>query len=288
MRKNLVVLRVGPGSLHPQWFDPTRPRNWDLYLAPYAPIEPQRDIDCVVCEVVPGPKWSGIREVLNNWDGWRDYDSVWLPDDDINASQDVINSMFDVAEAVGLDLYAPALDAQSYYAHFTMMQNRSFYGRWVGFVEIMVPGFSRTALELLLPTLDRSETGWGLGLDSVWPKLLGYKNVGILDAITVTHTRPIGVRRDDDLSRRMLEESDAILSRYDCEQVHATFATFGADLQPVDMTTERLLVELVNGWQYLIERDPRILPWIVDHQRLSYPWPAYPVEGTPHNEPPVD
>src|SRR3954452_12570605 len=134
-----------------------------------------------------------------------------------------------------------------------MLQNRSFFGRWVGFVEIMVPGFSRTALESLLPTLDLSETGWGLGLDSVWPKLLNYRNVGVIDALAVTHTRPIGQRRDDELAKRMLDESDAILDQYDCGQVHATFGAFGPDLARLDLAPEELLVGLVSGWQYVFE-----------------------------------
>ncbi len=287
MRKNLVVLRVGPNSLHPRWFDPREPRNWDLYLSPYAEIPPELGIESTVGEVVPGPKWSGIREVLNTWSGWRQYEQIWLPDDDILTSQSVINQVFDVAGGVGLDLFAPALDEASYYAHFDMMQNRSFFGRWVGFIEIMVPGFSRTALEALLPTLDLSETGWGLGLDSVWPKLLDYENIGVIDGLTVTHTRPIGQRRDAELAQRMLDESDAILERYDCRQVHTTFGAFGPDLERLDLTPERLLVELVKGSQYLFERDPRILAWIVDFQRAFSTWPEYPVEGTPEREPPA-
>src|SRR4051794_8138803 len=72
-RRNLVVLRVGPNSLHDTWFSSDGPRNWDLYLSPYVPIEPP-GVDCTVGEVVPGPKWSGIREVLHGWSGWRNYD----------------------------------------------------------------------------------------------------------------------------------------------------------------------------------------------------------------------
>ena len=286
MRENLVLLRVGPNSLHEKWLDDDGSRNWDLYLSPYVSLAPQ-GIDCMVGDVVSGPKWSGIREVLHTWSGWRDYDRIWLPDDDILTSQNVINQMFDVAHGVGLDLFAPALDATSYYAHFDMLQNRSFFGRWVGFVEIMVPGFSRTALETLLPTLDLSETGWGLGLDSVWPKLLNYRNVGVIDALTVTHTRPIGQRRDEELAKRMLDESDAILEQYDCDQVHATLGVFGEDLAPVHLPSEVLLAEVVTGWQYVFERDPRVLAWIVDFQKRFATWPDYPVEGTPDRDPPA-
>jgi hypothetical protein len=286
VRPNLVLLRMGPSSLHDTWLDPDLPRNWDLYLSPFTEIPPPTG-DVIVGDVVPGPKWSGIREVLRAWSGWRDYDQIWMPDDDIATTQQVINDIFDVASGVGLDLFAPALDASSYYAHFDMLQNRRLFGRWVGFVEIMVPGFSRQALERLQPTLDLSHTGWGLGLDSVWPKLLDYRNVGVIDALAVTHTRAIGQRRDADLARRMMAEADAILEQYDCDQVHATFGAFGADLQRVDLTPEELLVELISGWQYVFERDPRVLAWILNYQLPLAEWPPYPGEGTPERPPPA-
>jgi hypothetical protein len=193
--------------------------------------------------------------------------------------------MFDVAEAVGLDLFAPALDPSSYYAHFITMENPSFYGRWVGFVEIMMPGFSRGALEQLLPTLDQTETGWGWGLDSLWPKLLDYKNVGIIDGTPVVHTRPVGQMRDAELGRRVMEESDRILASNDCRQMHTTFGAFDSSLEPLDLEPERLLVELVKGWEYLIARDPRLLSWIVDYQKPHSGWPEYPIAGTPEAAP---
>jgi hypothetical protein len=148
-------------------------------------------------------------------------------------------------------------------------------------VEIMIPGFSRSALERLLPTLDESETGWGWGLDSVWPKLLGYEDVGIIDGTPVLHTRPVGQMRDADLGRRVLAESDGLLERYDCHQVHTTFGAFGADLAPLELTAEERLAHLVRGWEHLIARDPRVLAWIAEFQRPESGWPAYPIAGTP-------
>jgi hypothetical protein len=272
--RNLVILRVGASSLHSHWFDPGTERNWDLRLCPFQPIaEP--------AEVIPGPKWAGLRELLNTWDGWRAYDYIWLPDDDIATSQATINRLFDVAARAGLDLFAPALDEASYFAHFDTVRNPNFFGRSVGFVEIMVPGFSRRALEQLLPTLDESETGWGWGLDSVWPKLLDYRNVGIVDGVSVTHTRPVGVMRDRDLLRRVHEESDRLLARYGCRQEHVTFGAFGPDGAAIEMTPERLLAQLVEGYWPLIRRDPRVLSWISDAQCAHLSGPEYPTAGTP-------
>lgn len=280
-RKNLVLARVGRNSLHPDWLDGAGDRNWDLRLVPFQEMPSQQGLDLVLGDVIPGPKWSGLRELLKTWDGWREYDYVWMPDDDIAASGNTISQVFDVARGVGLDLFAPALHESSYFAHFDTMENRSFYGRWVGFVEIMVPGFSRAALETLLPTLDLSDTGWGWGLDSLWPKLLDYANVGIIDGTPVVHTRPVGEMRDADLRARVMAESDRILDEGDCRQMHVTFGAFDSNLERVEMPPEQLLAGLVEGWRYLIERDPRVLWWIADYQRPHFTWPEYPIAGTP-------
>lgn len=282
MPRNLVLARVGPGSLHPAWVAGGASRTWDLRLVPYVPVVEEARTGCHVGDVVPGPKWAGLREALATWDGWRAYDYIWMPDDDLLATPQAIDRLFATAAGLSLDLFAPALDHDSYFAHFDTVRNPRFFGRWVGFVEIMAPGFSRAALERLLPTLDESETGWGWGLDSVWPKLLGYRNVAVLDGVTVTHTRPVGAMRDPELRDRVLAESDALLARYDCRQEHVTYGGFGADLEPIELDGEALLHELAAGWRPLIDADPRVLSWLGHYQRGdAVTVPPYPVAGTP-------
>jgi hypothetical protein len=280
MSRNLVLARVGPTSLHRCWVERGAERDWDLVLVPYTDVGPQED-DWQVADVIPGPKWAGLRELLRRWDGWRDYEQVWMPDDDILASASSIGAMFEMARALELDLFAPALHETSYFAHFDTMVNRRFAARRCGFVEIMMPGFSRAALECLLPTLELTPTGWGWGLDSLWPKLLGYENLAVLDAVPMVHTRPVGQMRDLDLARRVRAESDAIFAEHECRQVHTTFAGVGRDLAPLALSDDELLVALVDGWRYLLDRDPRLLAWIVAYQRPRDGWPDYPVEGTP-------
>ena len=87
--------------------------------------------------------------------------------------------------------------------------------------------------------------------------------------------------RDRELASRVHAESDSILQTNDCRQVHTTFAAFGSELKRLEMSPERLLSELVRGSQYLVDRDPRVLSWIMDYQRPHFPWPDYPIEGTP-------
>lgn len=280
-RRNLVVPRVGRNSLHPTWLTPTRPRNWDLMLCPFQDVATAPGAEIASSDVIVGPKWAGLRQMLNAWDGWREYDYIWLPDDDVFASQQAIDRLFEMATALEFDLCAPALHEASYYAHYTTMRNHRFTARRTGFVEIMVPCFSRRALEQLLPTLDLTPTGWGWGLDSLWPKLLDYRGVGMIDDVSVLHTRPVGMFRDEALGRAVHAESDRIMAQYDCRQVHTTFEAIGPDLRSMALSPEALTAALVDGWRYLFTNSPEVLPWIVAAQAPSSGWPGYPVEGRP-------
>lgn len=237
--------------------------------------------DCTVGDVIAGPKWTGLRTLLNDWQGWRDYDYIWLPDDDIFTNSTTIDRMFAIARALAFELCAPALHEASYYAHYSAMRNRRVFARSVGFVEIMMPCFSRRALEQLLPTLDLTLTGWGWGLDSLWPKLLDHRGLGVIDATPMLHTRPVGAFRDPVLERSVHAESDAIMAKFDCRQVHTTFGAFAADLRPLDLAPDALAVVLIDGWRYLFDANPALLPWIVDAMRPPGGWPDYPIAGTP-------
>jgi hypothetical protein len=283
-RKNLVIARVGRNSLHRTWLDATRARHWDLLLLPFQPLaeHPDDHADGVtVHDVIPGPKWIGLRQLLNGWRGWQSYDHIWLPDDDIHCSQDTVNRMFGLAEALHFDLCAPALQEGSYYAHFSTMRNPRFAARRTGFVEIMVPCFRREALQRLLPTLDLSTTGWGWGLDSLWPRRLEYRGLGVLDATPVLHTRPVGAFRDAALGQAVHAESDRIMAEHRCRQVHTTFEGIGVDLKPMALDEAALTAALADGWRYLWQQVPAVLPWIVQAQQPPQGWPAYPVEGLP-------
>jgi hypothetical protein len=283
--RDLVIARVGRNSLHRSWIDAGRSRDWDLYLCPFQEIPSQTGLDCVSGRVIAGPKWSGLRTLLDEWDGWREYDQIWLPDDDILASQDTISAMFEAARALQFKIFTPALEESSHYGHYIIMRNRSFFARRVGFVEIMVPGFSRVVLEQLLDTFELSTSGWGWGLDPLWAKRLEYEGLGILDAVPVLHTRPVGQLRDADLHRRLSEENDRILDTYQCEPQMVTFAGIGPDLQDLALRPEELLVRLVQGWDYLVAENPKVLRWIVEHQSPFFDWPAYPVLGSPGSPP---
>ncbi|MCI0755824.1 hypothetical protein [Teichococcus vastitatis] len=59
-----------------------------------------------------------------------------------------------------------------------------------------------------------------------------------------------------------------------------TFAGFDADLRERQLAPGQLLSKLIQGWQYLFERDPRVARWIVEQQR-PFDWPSHAVAGSP-------
>lgn len=280
-RPNLVIARVGRQSLHPSWLAAGQDRTFDLYLCPYQALDAPANADCSVGPMRAGPKWTGLRSLLAEWDGWREYERIWLPDDDLFVQQATLNRMFELAAALDFDLCAPALHESSHYAHFSTMRNRRCTARRTGFVEIMAPCFTVATLARLQPTLDLSPTGWGWGLDSLWPHLLGYRNVGVIDVTPVLHTRPVGTFRDAELGRQVRAESDAIMQAYGCAQVHTTFEAIGEDLQVLPQTPEALAALLVDGWSYLWSAQPCVLPWVLEAQHPGRDWNAYPIAGAP-------
>jgi hypothetical protein len=103
----LVVVRAGDASLHPAWTDDLATRGFDLVVS-YFGKDPSRyrgegeqRIDD------PGQKFLGLHALLTRESFWRDYDYVWLPDDDLAIDQASIGELF--ATAARLDLLWPRM-----------------------------------------------------------------------------------------------------------------------------------------------------------------------------------
>ena len=188
----LVVVRAGDQSLHPQWTSTLATRNWDLVVS-YFGDDPfcfrgagQTRIDD------KGLKWQGLHALLTRDDFWRRYDYIWFPDDDLATDQATISAFFGHVAELRLVLAQPALSWSSHYSHAVTIRHPSFRARWTDFVEIMAPCFERAFLETCLPTFGETMSGWGL--DWVWPRRpgAGTRRIAIVDAVAVTHTRPVG------------------------------------------------------------------------------------------------
>jgi hypothetical protein len=195
-RRNLVIVRAGNSSLHPQWLAGSKDRSWDL-LVNYFGDDPDKYKDQDIVRIdSKGPKWPALKELIETHrDLVNRYDYVWLPDDDIACTAGDIDKLFTIARAEKLALCQPALTLNSYFTWGVTLKPLFTRMRYTNFVEIMVPCFERTFLLRCLPTMADNMSGFGL--DFVWPKMLGAKNgnasgTAIIDAVSVTHTRPLG------------------------------------------------------------------------------------------------
>jgi hypothetical protein len=190
-RRNLVIVRAGDTSLHEQWLDGDAERNWDL-IVNYFGDDPQcyrrddvRRIDS------KSQKWLALHDLIQKLDEEVFcYDHIWLPDDDLRATKDGINLLFEIFAKHSLALAQPALTPDSHISHLITLRSKSFQLRFTNFVEIMAPCFSRDCLKQLLPSFNENQSGWGL--DFIWPtRIADWKRIGIIDAVTVCHTRPL-------------------------------------------------------------------------------------------------
>lgn len=192
--KNLVVVRCGNSSLHEQWLG--QDRNFDIVLSYYGDSCPYDLEQVKFLHPFKGSKWEGLADFFQNYpEIWRDYEFIWLPDDDIATNVNDINYFFKLAEQQQFMLCQPALTWDSYFSWPITLQNKSFQWRFVNFVEVMIPCFSINAFKKILPTFNENKSGWGL--EFLWMRILAEENksdnkVAVVDAVAMHHTRPVG------------------------------------------------------------------------------------------------
>jgi hypothetical protein len=216
--RNLVVAPAGDRSIHREWMGDPRTRSYDVWLNGYDADAGARFAgDPVEIHDARGTmKWPGVGRLLSAREAdLARYGAVWFPDDDVSIDTAGVERMFALVHELGLWLAQPSLDPRSYFSHPVTLTNRSFVVRYTNFVEVMAPVFSREALERCRPTFGESVSGWGL--DRVWPRVLGdpRDRVGILDAVPMIHTRPVGGGTwYASLPASPLEEEARIAARY--------------------------------------------------------------------------
>lgn len=190
-RRYLVIVRAGDNSLHSGWTDAPETRDWDL-VASYYGDDPSRFRDASDRRIDDrGPKWTGLHALLTRESFWREYDYIWLPDDDLAIAQTAISRLFSLAAELNLELAQPALSWRSFYSHEITVRHPSFVARYTDFIEIMAPCLSRRLLEACVPLFAETQSGWGL--DWLLPLQSKAKfGCAIVDEVEVTHTRRVG------------------------------------------------------------------------------------------------
>ena len=191
--RNLVVVRAGQSSLHNGWLAGQNERTWDLLVSYYDADAFGNDTSGMPKFFCAGGKWDGLFRTLNEVVDLSRYDYVWLPDDDLEASTQTINRIFELARLHNLAVCQPALTLDSYFSHIHTLACAGFKLRFANYVEIMAPCLRRDTLQQLLPYVSNSKSGFGL--DDVWCRLQpdNHKSAAIFDDAPVRHTRPVGL-----------------------------------------------------------------------------------------------
>jgi len=224
-RRNLVIVRAGELSLHPQWDLQLLPsdRTWDLCVSFYGAADSFRpepphahpssvDWEDYRVHQPGGSKFASLHKLLHEASPLWDYDFIAFPDDDIMLRWRDWNELFLLCRNHRLDLAQPALSVESYIAHPITARDKRYLLRYTSFVEVMTPIFSQAALKLCVATFKDSVSGFGL--DNAWPKLLGEPadRIAIIDKVPVMHMRAPGMtyRVEDAIA-----EGNALQERFD-------------------------------------------------------------------------
>lgn len=186
------MVRAGRGALHPGWRDAPARAAFDLLAVRYEPGPSIPDTAGTAEIFIPGSKVAGYAALFRQYPELLDrYDFIALFDDDLQASQADIETLFRYGERYGLDLFQPSLSWDSYFTYAAVLQNPGYLLRYTNMVEMMCPVFRATHLRRALPLFDLS---FETGIDLLWCRLTDAPRLryAIVDAVSVTHTRPIG------------------------------------------------------------------------------------------------
>ncbi|TWT95305.1 hypothetical protein Pla108_34500 [Botrimarina colliarenosi] len=200
---NLVLSFVGDQSVHPTWLggstgqngatglEGSEPRRFDLALVYFGDDPSHRERqECDFYLAEKGFKYWRLKELAATKlrDLLARYERVWLPDDDIAADTPRINRLFDLFEKYRLQIAQPAIAAGEV-SYNALCVDPRFEVRFTGYAEVMCPLFRREALQRCLPTFQESRSSWGL--DWLWASLYSKREIGVIDAVGVEHTRPL-------------------------------------------------------------------------------------------------
>jgi hypothetical protein len=186
-RRRLVMIQAGPNFSFSQWYDDSLSRSWDLMCNWYS----LGGMDLRFGEIhlrQQGTKVTAMNHILRTYpDLFLPFDQVLFLDDDLTIKHADIDRLFDVAERHSLDLFQAALTRGSFCVWPDLFQKGGKTVRMTTAVEIMMPGFSRRALQHCAPLFGTSVSGFGLDFAiSERIRGVGWK-CGVVDSVGVGH-----------------------------------------------------------------------------------------------------
>jgi hypothetical protein len=247
--RNLVISAVGNASQHNSWLTSSSARTFDLALIYFGDHPGTFRVDADIYVERKGVKFPLIADLLDELDHRiESYDYVWLPDDDIATAVADVNRLFEIARQYQLPIAQPAI-ATGDVSYQSLRVQPNLLLRYTRFVEVMCPVFSRTALTAVRPTFRETVSGWGI--DWAWTRLVDPRQIAVVDAIGVHHTRPLAsgdaYRRFAQQGVSPTEERRRIMRRYGLRgpatRVRGRQLKYGTALcEAIDLTGKRITV----------------------------------------------
>lgn len=190
-RRNLVFFRCGAGSLHRRLYPLPAQRSWDCAVSAYdAPLASDAQAEYVLTGGVS--KWDAFARARFDHPelGFAAYERFFLVDDDIEfRGPGDIDMLIAIAAQHDLAICQPSLSPQSFGSWLITRNNPSWFMRFTNYVESMMPLLTAEAVTLLEGDLRAAVSGYGV--DIAFHRVLGERRMAIVDAIVVTHGKPI-------------------------------------------------------------------------------------------------
>ncbi len=189
-RKNLVLGVVGDESHHPSWLSVGAERSYDVGLVYFGQQPGRYANEAEHYVAAKGIKYALLNRLFHTELAglWRQYDAVWLPDDDLAADPATINRLFALAAEYQLQVAQPAIK-RGEVSFRALCAQPNYRLRYLRFVEMQCPLFSRWAMERVAPLFALNNSGWGL--DWLWSSLFAEDQIAVIDAAAVDHMRPL-------------------------------------------------------------------------------------------------
>ena len=178
-RKNLVFTSAGNNTdFYKNWCGNNR--HYDIWVIYYGEDNSiynkyKQYVDFI--EKRKGSKFQNFHYVYNKYKAQiNNYDRFFILDDDIVFNTNDINDMFNISKKYDLWICGPTFidDGRSKISHNITKQIKGNLLRYVNFIEVNVPLFSKFALHKFMKYYDPILIGWGIDYLYIWACGLEY------------------------------------------------------------------------------------------------------------------
>mgnify|MGYP001348993591 CR=1 FL=1 len=162
-------------------------RHFDFWVTYYGQGEMRyKNMADYYC-VRKGSKWQNLYDVFKRWpEIIRQYESIFVTDDDIIISTEQINRLFEIRKQFDLWLCQPAFDLRGKISHPITEIKPQYFMRYTNFVENTCPLFRTDKLEQFMEVYDPSLCAGGVDywyMDVLKQNPFSSRRVSVIDAI---------------------------------------------------------------------------------------------------------